>query len=84
MHPAYDIQPVWSIDGQHIAFASNRYGNFVVFLISKDGGTPKRLTVHSVDDMPCIYFPDNSSVLEEKPVLETDGTSCKRITRRTR
>ena len=63
MHPAYDFQPVWSNDGQHIAFASNRYGNFDVFLISKDGGTPQRLTFHSSNDIPYSFSPDNASVL---------------------
>jgi Tol biopolymer transport system component/C-terminal processing protease CtpA/Prc len=63
MHPAYDFYPVWSNDGQHIAFTSNRYGNFDVFLIPKDGGTPKRLTFHSSDDVAYAFTPDSMSVL---------------------
>ena len=46
-HPAHDTRPVWSPDGQRIAFASNRSGNFDVFLMNKEGGDPKRLTTHS-------------------------------------
>ena len=35
---AYDYYPVWSNDGKNIAFASDRYGNFDVFIVSsKDG-----------------------------------------------
>jgi len=71
MHPAYDFQPVWSNDGRHIAFASNRYGNFDVFLISKDGGTPERLTFHSSDDMPYSFSPDNTSVLFSSARLDS-------------
>ncbi len=63
MHPAYDFQPVWSNDGRYIAFASNRYGNFDVFLMSKDGGIPERLTFHSSNDMPYSFSHDNTSIL---------------------
>ena len=33
MHTAHDSQPIWSPDGKWIAFASDRYGNFDIFLI---------------------------------------------------
>ena len=49
-HPAHDTRPVWSPDGQKIAFASNRSGNFDVFLMNKEGGEPKRLTTHSTNE----------------------------------
>ena len=51
-HPAHDTRPVWSPDGQRIAFASNRSGNFDVFLMNKEGGEPKRLTTHSQTNIP--------------------------------
>ena len=31
--PEMDVQPVWSPDGQTIAFASERHGNFDVFVM---------------------------------------------------
>ena len=40
---AYDYAPVWSHDGKWIAFASNRYGNFDVFVIPAGGGEARRL-----------------------------------------
>ena len=46
-HAAYDAYPVWSPDGQHIAFASSREGSLDVWLIARQGGTPQRLTTHS-------------------------------------
>ena len=32
---AYDYAPVWSPDGKTLAFASNRYGNFDIFTVSR-------------------------------------------------
>src|SRR5258708_26747197 len=49
---AADTSPVWSPDGKSIAFASDRYGNFDVFLISAEGGPARRLTTHSADEIP--------------------------------
>src|SRR5688572_26774438 len=41
-HSAHDYKPVWNNDGTMIAFASNRYGNFDIYLVSVDGGAPTR------------------------------------------
>ncbi|NQZ77008.1 MAG: PD40 domain-containing protein [Ekhidna sp.] len=49
---SYDYMPVWSPDGSSIAFASDRYGNFDIFLAKVDGSTLKRLTYHSSNDFP--------------------------------
>ena len=61
--PAHDSQPVWSPDSQSIAYASDAYGNFDVFLIPAAGGTPRRLTTHSNDEAPTGFAPDGKSVL---------------------
>ncbi|MFO7735115.1 MAG: hypothetical protein R6W70_02745, partial [bacterium] len=58
----YDFNPVWSPDGSKIAFASDRTGNFDVFVISSKGGAVKRLTWHSADDSPEAFL-DNETVL---------------------
>ena len=36
--PAHDFAPVWSPDSSKIAFASDRYGNFDVYLVDAQGG----------------------------------------------
>ena len=41
LHEAHDYQPVWSPDGQHITFASDRFGNFDIYLMSAQGGKAK-------------------------------------------
>lgn len=63
MHEAHDYKPVWSRDGKQIAFASNRYGNFDIFVMPETGGKPTRLTYHSADDFPSDFTPDNSAIL---------------------
>ena len=52
MHEAHDYMPVWSHDGKSVAFASDRYGNFDVFVMPASGGEPTRLTYHSANDYP--------------------------------
>lgn len=47
-----DTRPVWFADGKRIAFASDRNGNFDVYVIAVDGGSPERWTWHSADDLP--------------------------------
>ncbi len=66
----YDAYPVWSPDGQSIAFASAREGSLDVYVISKDGGTPKRLTTDSGNETP-LCFLDNGTVLFEATNMPT-------------
>lgn len=63
VHPAYEYAPVWSTDGSQLAFASDRYGNFDVFVMPADGGEARRLTFHSADDLPTSFTPDGTAVL---------------------
>ena len=63
MHEAHDYQPVWSHDGKTIAFASDRYGNFDVFVMPAEGGTPTRLTTNSANDYPYDFSTDDQSVI---------------------
>lgn len=62
-HKAHDYMPVWSKNGEYLAFASDRYGNFDVFVMSAKGGKATRLTFHSNDESPFTFSYDNSSVI---------------------
>lgn len=44
--PAVESNPHFSPDGEWIAFSSNRSGNTSVYIVSKNGGEPIRLTWH--------------------------------------
>lgn len=60
---SYEFAPVWSHDGRSIAFASDRYGNFDVFVMPASGGEAKRLTYHSTREVPSSFTADDTAVL---------------------
>ncbi len=63
VHEAHDFMPVWSPDGSKIAFASDRHGDYDIFVMPARGGTATRLTFHSADDYPASFTPDGEHVL---------------------
>jgi Tol biopolymer transport system component len=62
INTAYNGYPVWSHDGKSIAFASDRYGNFDVFIMPSSGGSATRLTYNSARDIPYDFSQDNQTV----------------------
>ncbi|MDR9387629.1 MAG: S41 family peptidase [Balneolaceae bacterium] len=50
IHKAYETAPVWSPDGDHIAFKGSRFGNYDIFTIPSDGGVSERITYYSGSD----------------------------------
>ena len=60
---SYEYAGVWSNDGSKIAFASDRYGNFDVFVMPASGGEAERLTFHSGREIPSSFTPDDGSVV---------------------
>jgi len=58
IHQAYESNPVWTNDGKHIIFSSDRFGNDDIFKIPVNGGTPERLTYHSAGDSPYSVTPE--------------------------
>jgi tricorn protease len=59
---SYEYCPVWSHDGSKIAFASDRYGNFDVFVMPSGGGEAKRLTWHSGNETPSSFTADDGNI----------------------
>lgn len=52
------LHPMFSPDGQWIAFSGNYDGNLSVYLISVEGGSPQRLTYHPGDDLVRGWTPE--------------------------
>jgi tricorn protease len=63
VHKARDVYPRFSPDGKWIAFSSNRYGNYDVFIVPAEGGAAKQLTFHSANDTVVGWTPDSKRVL---------------------
>ena len=62
-HVEADANPLFSPDGQWIAFASKRNGNWDIFAAPSGGGAPRQLTWHSGDETPQGWSPDGSKLL---------------------
>jgi tricorn protease len=67
LHEAHDFMPVWSPDGKQIAFASDRFGNFDVYVMPAAGGTAQRLTYNSAADYPWDFSPDGKRIIFSSP-----------------
>ncbi|HMA63075.1 MAG TPA: S41 family peptidase [bacterium] len=50
IHEAYETNPVWSPNGESIAFNGNRFGNHDIYTMTAQGSNIKRLTYHSSQD----------------------------------
>ncbi|OLQ93452.1 protease [Vibrio panuliri] len=59
----YSSNPVWSPDGQSLAYESNQYGPGDVFVLNMNTQRSQRLTFHASKDTPYSFSTDGSQVL---------------------
>ena len=62
VHPANDSHPVWSRDGQFLAFSSDRHGADNVFVMRRDGSDVRRMTFADRPEVPTDFSPDGEWV----------------------
>ncbi len=61
--PGIEQDPVFSPDGNWIAFSGQYDGNTDVFVVPAAGGVPKRLTYHPDQDEVAAWTPDGKRIL---------------------
>jgi len=60
--PASDIQPEFSPDGKRIAFASDRAGNFDIWVVGIDGSEATQLTREPAHEIHPTWAPDGRRI----------------------
>src|SRR5437762_7961825 len=55
--------PRFSPDGSRIAFSGNYDGNTDIYVVSAQGGLPRRITYHGESDRMLDWYPDGESIL---------------------
>jgi tricorn protease len=55
--------PVFSPDGEQVAFAGDYEGNLDVYVVPAAGGVPRRMTYHPDPDVPVGWTPDGKSIV---------------------
>ena len=86
-----DWNPVWSPDGERIAFAADRKGDFLkfdIYVMDADGGNQHKLTNHRTWDGSPSWSPDSQRIVfnsnrdgkSEIYVMDADGGNLQNLT----
>lgn len=57
------IQPAWSPDGRRLAFATDREGQYEVYVLNLDNGVVFNLTNHPANDFEPAWSPDGQKIV---------------------
>ncbi len=58
-----ETKPLFSPDGNWLAFAGDYDGNLDIYVMPASGGTPRRVTWHPAGDVPENWSPDGKQIL---------------------
>jgi len=61
--PAADVMPSVSVDGQRIAYASNRAGNWDIWVMPSTGGRSLQITTDPAPELSPSFSPDGQHVV---------------------
>jgi len=78
-----DVTPAWSPDGQWIAFASDRTGNFEINIVRPDGSSLSQVTYTASNELSLGWRPLSGLTVETAgyPVMANNGTNVFSATR---
>jgi hypothetical protein len=78
-----DVTPAWSPDGEWIAFASDRTGNFEVNIVRPDGSSLSQVTYTASNELSLGWRPLSGLTVETAgyPVMANNGTNVFSATR---
>ena len=72
--PGDDLGAAYSPDGSRIAFASNRDGNFEIYVVDADGANPVRVTETDANETEPAWSPDG-----QRLVFQSDASGAPQI-----
>lgn len=86
--PATDVRPVWSPDGQRVAFQSNRNGSYSIWVMDVDGQKQRQVVPGVSDDRHPAWSPDgkqlafdsDASGRREIWIVDSDGQNPRQVT----
>ncbi len=87
-HPASDIEPAWSPDGEFIAFVSDRDGDYELFVMRADGSDLQQLTANNGEDRLPRWQPGGEHIIYSSDVggkwdlysISPDGAIVRQLT----
>ncbi|OGR99860.1 MAG: hypothetical protein A2V88_10820 [Elusimicrobia bacterium RBG_16_66_12] len=87
--PVYNVEPVWSPDGERIAFRSIRDENHDVYVVELADGSERRLTETAALDIEPDWSPDGEwivfgssrdAIATDIYIMRSDGSDVRRLT----
>jgi dipeptidyl aminopeptidase/acylaminoacyl peptidase len=86
-HEGDDLSPVWSPDGTQIAFASDRDGDWEIYVMRADGTDLRQLTDNTSIESKASWSPDGAQIAFDSGegyerdiyVMDSDGANQERL-----